>query len=231
MGANCEMFSTNAVLNLYLKWTGDYSIQLVNYMPLGVPAVGIVGTLVLGWYSDFSGGSWHVGVLTSLTAIVSGVVMLSSRSKTATMFALYLNGIQYANQTVMFAWASRTTFDDAPKRSIILAAMNTAAVAFYCWWPLLFYAADQAPAWHAGSIAIIVCGVAMLGGVLVIRHLERRPREIHAMPASVDVQDGYGQGDDYLGLEKGGKESTAMTDLGAASSISSNNGHSESTGK
>lgn len=51
------------------------------------------------------------------------------------------------------------------------------------------------------------------------------------MAASVDVQDGYGQGDDYLGLEKGAKESTAMTDLGAASSISSNNRHSEPTRK
>ncbi|KIV96859.1 hypothetical protein PV10_00674 [Exophiala mesophila] len=216
MGANCEMFSTNAVLNLYLKWTEDYTVQMVNYMPMGVSAVGIVGTLVLGWYSDFSGGSWHVGVITSCTAIISGAIMLNPPNRAATMFALYLNGIQYANQTVMFAWASKNTFGDAPKRAIILAAMNTSAVVFYCWWPILFYAADQAPAWRAGSIAIIASAIAMLGGVLVIRHLEARRKSTEAGPFVVEK----GQ-DDSINFETSQEKTVVMTNLDSVSGHSS----------
>src|SRR5689334_23023399 len=45
MGANCEMFSTNAVMNLYLKSLGRFSIVEVNYLPAAVSGVGIVATL------------------------------------------------------------------------------------------------------------------------------------------------------------------------------------------
>lgn len=216
MGANCEMYSTNAVLNLYLKWTENYTVKMINYLPMGVSAVGIVGTLTLGWYSDFSGGSWHVGVITSCTAIISGAVMLNPPNEAATMFALYLNGIQYANQTVMFAWASKNTFGDAPKRAIILAAMNTAAVVFYCWWPILFYAADQAPKWRAGSIAIIICAFAMLAGVLVIRHLEVRRKTIEARPFVAEK----GQ-EDSINLETSHEKTVVISNLDAISGHSS----------
>ncbi|KAL2817664.1 hypothetical protein BDW59DRAFT_165821 [Aspergillus cavernicola] len=34
--SNTEMFSTNAVLNLWLSSTGDYNVSQVNYIPTGV---------------------------------------------------------------------------------------------------------------------------------------------------------------------------------------------------
>jgi ACS family pantothenate transporter-like MFS transporter len=103
MGSNCEMFSTNAIMNLYLKSLNRYSITEVNYIPTAVSGVGIVATLVLGWYSDFTRSSWHVGVLLSFTAITAGSIMLNPPSFSGKMFALFLNGCQWANQTVMLA--------------------------------------------------------------------------------------------------------------------------------
>ncbi|EXJ90309.1 hypothetical protein A1O1_03408 [Capronia coronata CBS 617.96] len=205
MGSNCEMFSSNAILSLYLKWTGDYSVELVNYMPMAVSAVGIVCTLVLGWYSDFTRRSWHVGVLTSCTAIITGAIMLSPPNDAARMFALYLNGIQYSNQTVMFAWANRLTLDDAPKRSIILAAMNTVAVIFYSFWSISFYAADQAPKWTRGSIAMIVSGSCMMIGVFVVRYLEAKTAKNHTLGQAMEgIETSYS-------LEKGDNKGAAET--------------------
>jgi ACS family pantothenate transporter-like MFS transporter len=200
------MFSSNAILSLYLKWTGDYSVELVNYMPMAVSAVGIVGTLVLGWYSDFTRRSWHVGVLTACTAIITGSIMLKPPSDAARFFALYLNGIQYANQTVMFAWANRLTLGDAPKRSLILAAMNTVAVIFYSFWSICFYAADQAPKWTRGSVAMIVSGCFLMLGTFVVRHLETRSRKAEEECGVLGVIEVQGL-DPASSLEKNGTES------------------------
>ncbi|KAK5942491.1 hypothetical protein PMZ80_005056 [Knufia obscura] len=174
MGSNCEMFSTNAIMNLYLSSLGTYSVELVNYMPTGVSGFGIVATLILGWYSDFTKKSWHVGILVSCCAVVTGAIMLNPPSLAGKLFALYLNGISWANQTVYFAWANRLTVEDAAKRSIILAAMNTSAVIFYSFWAISFYAAGQGPMWKEGSIAMMVSGICMAGGVMVVRYLEQR---------------------------------------------------------
>ncbi|EXJ80756.1 hypothetical protein A1O3_07040 [Capronia epimyces CBS 606.96] len=208
MGSNCEMFSSNAILSLYLKWTKDYSVELVNYMPMAVSAVGIVCTIVLGWYSDFTRRSWHVGVLTSCTAIITGAIMLNPPNDVARMFALYLNGIQYSNQTVMFAWANRLIIDDAPKRSIVLAAMNTVAVMFYTFWSISFYAADQAPKWRRGSIAMMVSGSCMMLGVFVVRYLEAktlreraRVRPVEGVVEGVDPVFSMEKGDSKGGVE------------------------------
>lgn len=178
------MFSTNAIMNLWLSSTGEYSIEQVNYIPTGVAGVGVVATLLLGWYSDFSKREWHVGVFLSFTAVISGAVMLQPPSRGAKFFALFLNGCQYAGQTVFFAWANKLTRDDDAKRGVILGAMNMFSIAVYMFWSLLFYSAPQAPDWKEGSIAMMCMGAALLFTTAGVWYLERRdkrrqPTELH----------------------------------------------------
>lgn len=172
--SNTEMFSTNAIMNLWLKSTGDYSIEQVNYLPSAVAGVGILGTLFFGWYSDFTKQRWHVGVALAFTAIISGAMMLNPPSRGGKFFALYLNGLQYASQTVMFVWANDLTRKDDAKRAIVLASMNTFAIAVYMFWSLVFYNATQVPDWRAGSIAMMAMGVALLLATLACYYLQRR---------------------------------------------------------
>lgn len=192
--SNTEMFSTNAIMNLWLSSTGDYTVEQVNYIPTAVAGVGIVATLFLGWYSDFTKSHWHVGIFLSFTAIISGAIMLQPPSKGAKFFALFLNGCQYASQTVLFAWANATTRDDDAKRGIILGGMNTFAIAVYMFWSLLFYSATQVPDWREGSIAMVCMGSALFVTTLGVWYLERRSRqrmEIHdGMPESSIVGNG-----------------------------------------
>lgn len=162
--SNTEMYSSNAIMQLWLRSTGDYSIEQVNYIPTAVSGFGIVATLLLGWYSDANPrrNRWHVGILLSFTAITSGALMLRPPTRAAKFAALILNGAQFAGQTVMFAWANDLTRHDDAKRSVIIASMNMFSVAIYLWWSIVFYNVTQGPRWYEGDWAMIAMGLFLL---------------------------------------------------------------------
>lgn len=174
--SNTEMWSTNAIMNLWLSSTKAYTVEQVNYIPTGVAGVGILATLFLGWYSDFTKRHWHVGIFLSITAVISGAIMLRPPSREAKFFALFLNGCQYAAQTVFFAWANELTRDDDAKRAVILGAMNTFAIAVYMFWSLIFYNATQAPDWKEGSIAMMGMAVALFITTIGVWYMAKRDR-------------------------------------------------------
>lgn len=182
--SNTEMYSSNAIFQLYLRSTGDYTTQQVNYIPTSVSALGILATLALGWYSDYHPrrNRWHVGILLSLTAITSGALMLRPITRAGTFVALILNGAQFAGQTVMFAWANDLTRHDDAKRSVIIASMNMFSVAVYLWWSIVFYNATQGPRWYEGDWAMIAMGLFLLvvtvGTYAGQRRQEKREREV-----------------------------------------------------
>jgi ACS family pantothenate transporter-like MFS transporter len=67
LAGETESFSTNALLQLYMKShpTNKYTIAQVNNYPTGVPAVGIVSTLFWATLTDFMGGKRYLGRLTT----------------------------------------------------------------------------------------------------------------------------------------------------------------------
>ena len=161
--SNTEMYSSNAIFQLWLESTGDYPVTEINYIPTSVSGMGIVATLLLGWYSDYNPRwRWHVGIILSFTAIISGSLMLSAPTRPAKFAALIMNGIQFAGQTVMFAWANDLMRRDDAKRSVVIASMNMSSVAVYLFWSLLFYNATQAPDWYEGNCAMIAMGCFLL---------------------------------------------------------------------
>lgn len=138
--SNTEMYSTNAIMQLYLRSTEPYTVEQINYIPTSVSGMGILATLTPGWYCDTSPNRrWHVGLLLSLTAIVSGILMLTRPTPAAKFAALILNGTQFAGQTVMFAWANDLTRGDDAKRSVVITSMNMFSIAVYMWWSIVFY--------------------------------------------------------------------------------------------
>ncbi len=189
--SNTEMYSSNAIMQLWLKSTGDFSVEQVNYIPTSVSGMGIVATLVLGWYSDYNPSRrWHVGILLSFTAIISGALMLSPPTRGAKFAALIINGCQFAGQTVMFAWANDLTRTDDAKRSVVIASMNMFSVAVYLWWSLIFYNATQGPDWFKGNIAMICMGFFLLVTTLTTYFLQRRQerqQKIEAETGSSEV--------------------------------------------
>jgi ACS family pantothenate transporter-like MFS transporter len=188
-GSNTEMFSTNAIMQLWLRGTGDYSIPQVNYIPSSVSGMGIVATLTLGWYTDWNPRHrWHVGILLSFTAIISGALMLNPPTRAAKFAALIINGFQYAGQTVFFAWANDLTRQDDAKRSVVIASMNMLSIAFYMWWSIVFYNATQGPDWYIGSCAMLGMGSLLFATTLVTFALQRRQEKHEAVDLHAEDQ-------------------------------------------
>lgn len=183
--SNTEMYSTNAVFQLFLQYTGDYPVAQVNYIPTSVSGMGIVATLALGWYSDWNPRHrWHVGILLSFTAIISGSLMLTAPSRGAKFAALVLNGCQYAGQTVMFAWANDMIRRDDAKRAIVIASMNMFSVAVYLFWSLIFYNVEGAPDWYKGNCAMLAMGSFLFVTTIATYLLQRRQEKQDAMTVS-----------------------------------------------
>jgi ACS family pantothenate transporter-like MFS transporter len=200
--SNTEMYSSNAVFQLLLQSTGDFSVEQINYIPSSVSGMGVVATLTLGWYTDWQPSRrWHVGVLLSITAVVSGALMLAAPTRGAKYAALVMNGCQFAGQTVMFAWANDVLRNDDAKRAVVLASMNMFAQAFYMFWSILFYNAEQAPDWFEGNIAMIVMGVFLFATTMVCWWLQRRDAVMHG----VGVVRGDREDDEKGGVEDGEK--------------------------
>ena len=127
LAGDSEMYADNSILSLFLESLGTYSVELVNYIPCAVYAIGIVSVLLCSWYADYfkeKGGRWHTGLFLCFTAIISGAIMLKPPNLGAKMFAQFLNGAQLGYRGVLFAWANDIMRKDDAKRGIVIGMMN-----------------------------------------------------------------------------------------------------------
>ncbi|EEH35612.1 pantothenate transporter liz1 [Paracoccidioides lutzii Pb01] len=199
-----ESFSTNALLALYMKshTTNKYSISQLNNYPTGVPAVGIVSTIVWATLTDFLHGKRYlVGYWIGITGVVTSAMILSPGASTATIFgAYYWAGSVYACQATFFAWANDAMrYKDDALRSVVIASMNMGSNVVNAWWALLFYSADQAPFFTKGMWAMIACSIAMAiwtAGIVYfsvrdekIKEAQRREDEPQKIVEKIDVNE------------------------------------------
>lgn len=145
-----ESFSTNSLLALYMKShpTIKYTVAQNNNYPSGIPAVGIVSTLIWATLTDFLGGKRYlVGYWIGVTGIVTSAMILAPGSSTATVFAAYYwAGSVYACQATFFAWANDVMrYKDDAWRSVVIAGMNMGSNIINAWWSIVFYPASDAP--------------------------------------------------------------------------------------
>lgn len=128
--------------------TVKYSVYQLNNYPTGVPAVGIVSTLLWATLTDFLGGKRYlVGYWIGITGVVTSAILLAPSSSVAAHFgAYYWAGSVYACQATFFAWANDAMrYEEDSLRAIVLAAMNMGSNVFNAWWSIVFYSADMAP--------------------------------------------------------------------------------------
>jgi ACS family pantothenate transporter-like MFS transporter len=127
LAGDSEVFADNAILNQYLEYLKIYSVEQINYIPTAVSGIAIVANLLFSWYADWfksDDGRAHVGILLSITGLISGAIMLNPSSVNAKLFALFLNGIQLGFRSVLFAWANDICQKDDAKRAIVIGFMN-----------------------------------------------------------------------------------------------------------
>ncbi|EJD00933.1 MFS general substrate transporter [Fomitiporia mediterranea MF3/22] len=172
-----ESFGSNNLMGQWLKAIGGYSVAQIDYYPSGQTAFAIASTLVCATWTDYTRKRWPVLVYMSIACIVSSILILVwSTPIAAKFFAYYLSGASYAGQATTFAWANQICADDHQERAVVLASMNMWNNVINAWWPLLFYAASDAPRFKKGMIAMICTCIATLGVTALVWWLERRER-------------------------------------------------------
>ncbi|KAH7559798.1 hypothetical protein BM1_03432 [Bipolaris maydis] len=187
LAGETESFSTNALLQLYMKShpTNKYTVTQNNNYPTGVPAVGIVSTLFWATLTDFMGGKRYlVGYWIALTGVITSSLILAYPHNTAIHFAMYYwAGSVYACQATFFAWANDVLrYEEDSLRAVVIASMNMGSNAINAWWSIVFYGASYAPYFTRGMWAMIAVSIAMgvWTGLLVwmqVRTEKRREAE------------------------------------------------------
>ncbi|XP_014551885.1 hypothetical protein COCVIDRAFT_111699 [Bipolaris victoriae FI3] len=187
LAGETESFSTNALLQLYMKShpTNKYTVTQNNNYPTGVPAVGIVSTLFWATLTDFMGGKRYlVGYWIAITGILTSSLILAYPHNTTIHFAMYYwAGSVYACQATFFAWANDVLrYEEDSLRAVVIASMNMGSNAINAWWSIVFYGASYAPYFTRGMWAMIAVSIAMglWTGLLVwmqVRTEKRRETE------------------------------------------------------
>lgn len=177
VGAINESFATNSVFALWLKYY-DYSVLDRNHFPMGIYAVGVLATAISAYYIRNVGNGklyWHVSLAIALVVLISPIIQLCQPyAKESVFVAQYLSGVSYAAQTVSFGWANIVCADDLQERAIVISSMNMLGNTMNAWWSIVFFAADTAPRFRNGAIALISSSVATVFVVVGIAWLQRR---------------------------------------------------------
>ena len=75
----------------------------------------------------------------------------------------------------MLRWANEICESDDEERAIVLASMNTAALVFQAWLPLLVWQQVDEPQYRKGFITAACLSALFSIQVLIVRHLYNRP--------------------------------------------------------
>ncbi|KAF2196711.1 MFS general substrate transporter [Delitschia confertaspora ATCC 74209] len=195
-----ESFSSNALMALYMKAhpTEKYTISQLNNYPTGVPAVGIVSTIFWATLTDFLNGKRAlVGYFIAVTAVCTSAMLLAypptaSKGHTTIHFAAYYwSGSIYACQAVFFAWANDVLrYEEESLRAVVIASMNMGSNAINAWWSIVFYSADQAPAFRNGAWAMLAVGIALAFWTAAVSFMQKRTWRKKRAELEIDREDG-----------------------------------------
>ncbi|KLO10248.1 MFS general substrate transporter [Schizopora paradoxa] len=176
-----ESFGSNNLMGQWLSAIGGYTVEQVDNYPSGLTAFGIASTLVCATWTDYTRQRWPVLIYICIALTISSICILVWSSPTGLkFFAYYLSGAAYSGQATTFAWANQICADDSQERAIVLASMNMWNNAVNAWWPLLFYAAPDAPRFRKGMIAMLGTCAATLAVTALVWALERREHRLRA---------------------------------------------------
>ncbi|GFZ44805.1 hypothetical protein JCM24511_02531 [Saitozyma sp. JCM 24511] len=140
INTNMEFCGLYSIMSLWMKWTKEYTVQQINYYPLGTTAVTIATTCLFALCSpharpyllspectvkdadaahavgtDYTKSRWWVNLV--MPVCVWDIPL------GAKFFAYYFAGMGYIGQAVNFSWANEVCRDDDQLRSLTLYSM------------------------------------------------------------------------------------------------------------
>ncbi|KAK9453357.1 major facilitator superfamily domain-containing protein [Dipodascopsis uninucleata] len=194
--------------NLWLKATGKFSVELVNIIPTGGNAIGLVCAYVMANLSDRTGTRWVWMAISNIPPLI-GAIMLSVWyiPEKAIMAANFLGYAGSAHQPLSIAWSAEAFQDNASMRGLILGFGNTISYAMSAWMPLVMFPTPDAPHYKVGyQLCAVFIGLDFIGLYLfwyMIRRDTAKHKKVlneYGLPAYPDVYAVAGSEENHIYL-------------------------------
>jgi ACS family pantothenate transporter-like MFS transporter len=127
--------------NVWLKYTGQWSVEQVNLLPTARYGAQIFFTLSYAWASDSLKIRWPVIVVAASIALIGTTILAvwPADNTPAMMVGWYLTFLETGAGALFIAWINEICSYSAEHRLIIIGFVETISFTFYAWVPLLAY--------------------------------------------------------------------------------------------
>ncbi|EGV64788.1 MFS general substrate transporter [Yamadazyma tenuis ATCC 10573] len=166
-------------MNLWLKSTGDYSVQQLNNLPTAGYGAQIFFTLCWAWLSDGIGKRWPVVTLATVPAIIGTIILWvwPEHNRAALFAGWYLLFIETGAGALFISWIAETMSTNVEQRYLLIGLVETVSFTFSAWVPLYLYPADEAPrykyAYPLTFMFFLIEALCALS-IALIQHLEKK---------------------------------------------------------
>ncbi|CUM63883.1 uncharacterized protein PRCAT00001471001 [Priceomyces carsonii] len=171
------MIFTNAMgyFTLYIQSLGKYSVAEINNIPTSAQAVALVGTLLLGWLSDWKGRYLALQIALAFN-LVSCIFLLIYVNETCIWIGYMISGISWVYGPIMLTWSQEFLRRSEFESKFTIGVAQASAIANLIWATIILWSTDkQYPYYKAAYIVSLILTVVQIPlsyymNVLVHKH-------------------------------------------------------------
>lgn len=165
-------------MNLWLKWTGDYTVEEVNIYPT-------LGSLMVGAFTLYSGrliisnktSQTKLMLLLLMVTLAGSVILLATPKKNhnfLVMLGWYLLHAESCVGTLIMTWINQTVSYSYEQRLLIIGIVQTLSFFNQSWVPLVAFDLGEAPNYKYGYQVLVTFSIVEILGVVTVQHLINR---------------------------------------------------------
>ncbi|KAI0125846.1 major facilitator superfamily domain-containing protein [Xylariales sp. AK1849] len=166
--------------SLYLKAYSPkiYSVVQVNTLPTIGTACSVVGALLAGITADRIGNFWMPAIATMIFVTVGTSLLVAwDIGEKGRLAAFILQGFVGPLSPMTMSWATVIIANDAEKRAVVTASMNSIGQGIMAGVQVAMYPATGAPRWKCSFLANLGLNVTAVFAILGILYLSNRERK------------------------------------------------------
>ncbi|SPO04655.1 related to transporter protein [Cephalotrichum gorgonifer] len=186
---------------VWVKSTGEYSVELINIIPTGVQAFAIVVGIVVPSFAMVY-PIWVPFTFAATILLFCHACLLAWEIPLGLHFAAYfMLGMTSCMTPMLFPWVHLIMKDDNEAKSFTAGSMMTVAWAFFSWYNVVAFPITEGPRWTRGFTANVVLTCCYITLFLVGQVLWRRDIKKGLYKRAIEEEENQEALDEKLGPE------------------------------
>ncbi len=167
--------------NLFLKAakSPSYSVVQVNVLPTGGYGLQIFFTLGAAWISDAIRARSPAIIGATIPSLIGTIILwvYPDQNRAAMLAGWYLTYAETGPGSLFLSWLTELTNWSAEHRVIVIGVVETVAMVFSAWLPLIIYNTAEAPRFSIGYKMAAMFLILEIAFTLLIVVMERKVGE------------------------------------------------------